>query len=108
MDAVQKWNNELLAKETVALLNTYAFDAIYAETVDKAKEIIRGLIPEGAKIAVGGSVTLNETGVMEEIIRDPKYNFIDLSLIHISTGGVRENRFRTGQTRIRTFVRTAL
>lgn len=77
MDAVLKWNNELLAKETVDLLNTYAFDAIYAETVDKAKEVIRGLIPEGAKIAVGGSVTLNETGVMDEIIRDPKYNFID-------------------------------
>lgn len=77
MDAVQKWHNELLAKETVELLNTYAFDAIYAETIDAAKEKIRALIPDGAKIAVGGSVTLNETGVMQEIIRDPKYQFID-------------------------------
>ncbi len=77
MNEVLKWNLENKAKKIVDILNTHKFDARYAETVDEAKEIMRSLIPDGAKIAVGGSVTLNETGVMNEIVRDPKYNFID-------------------------------
>lgn len=77
MNEVLKWSLENKAKNIVDILNTHQFDARYAETVDKAKAIMRELIPEGAKIAVGGSVTLNETGVMNEIVRDPKYNFID-------------------------------
>lgn len=77
MDAVLKWNMEKNAKEIVEILNDAQFDAHYAEDVETAKKIITELIPEGASIAVGGSVTLNETGVMQEIVRNPKYNFID-------------------------------
>lgn len=77
MDSVLKWNMEKNAKEIVDILNNAKFDAHYAENVKKAKEIMRTLIPKGASIAVGGSVTLNETGVMQEIVRSPEYNFID-------------------------------
>lgn len=77
MDAVFKWHYENQAKEIVDILNSHMFDAKYAETVDEAKKMVAELIPEGAKIAVGGSVTLNDTGIMADIIRDPKYNFID-------------------------------
>lgn len=77
MDAVQKWNYELRAKEIVDILNGHAFDAVYAPTVEEAKKVLVEKLPEGAKIAVGGSVTLNSTGIMDEIIRNPKYNFID-------------------------------
>ena len=77
MDAVLKWNMEKNAKEIVGILNKAKFDAHYAQDAEEAKKIIRSLIPEGASIAVGGSVTLNETGVMQEIVRSPEYNFID-------------------------------
>jgi len=77
MNEVLKWNMEKNAKEIVDLLNDAKFDAHYAENVEEAKAIMKGLIPKGASIAVGGSVTLNETGVMNEIVRSPEYNFID-------------------------------
>ncbi len=77
MDAVQKWSYELKAKEIVDILNDHSFDAIYAQTVADAKKVLTEKLPEGATIAVGGSVTLNSTGIMDEIIRNPKYNFID-------------------------------
>lgn len=77
MDAILKWNMERVAAETVAILNDAKFDAHYAQTVEEAKEIMRSLIPKGATLAVGGSVTLNETGVMDEIVRAEDYRFID-------------------------------
>lgn len=76
MDAVQKWANECKAKEIVEILNREEFDAIYAPTVDEARKIVMDMIPEGSTIAVGGSVTLNETGILDEI-RSDKYKFID-------------------------------
>jgi len=77
MDAVQKWNYELKAKEIVGILNEHKFDAVYAPTVEDAKKVLIEKLPQGATIAVGGSVTLNSTGIMDEIIRNPNYNFID-------------------------------
>lgn len=77
MDAVIKWEYENRAKEIVEILNHHMFDAKYAESSEAAKQMVEEMIPEGAKIAVGGSVTLNETGILADVIRDPKYNFID-------------------------------
>ena len=77
MDAVQKWNMELRAQEIVEILKEHKFDAHYAEDVENAKKIMQDLIPPGAKIAVGGSVTLGSTGILDEVIRSPKYQFID-------------------------------
>lgn len=77
MDAVQKWSYELKAKEIIEILNNARFDARYAENIAAARELVDELIPEGAKIAVGGSVTLNQTGILEKVIRKSEYNFID-------------------------------
>ncbi len=40
MDAVQKWNYELKAKEIVGILNEHKFDAVYAPTVEDAKKVL--------------------------------------------------------------------
>lgn len=77
MDEVIKWDYENKAREIVDILNDRSFDAHYAKDVDTAKAIVESLIPDGASIAVGGSVTLRDTGILDEIIRKPKYNFID-------------------------------
>ena len=76
MDAVQKWANELKIKELMKVLEYKGYDPVYAETPEEAKRIVMERIPEGSTIAVGGSVTLNETGILDEI-RSPKYKFID-------------------------------
>ncbi len=76
MDAVQKWINELKIKDLMKVLEERDFDPIFAKDKDEARKIVMDMIPEGAKIAVGGSVTLNETGILDEI-RSSKYNFID-------------------------------
>ena len=76
MDAVQKWANDLKIKELMKVLEERCFTPIYAKDKDDARRIVMDLIPEGSKIAVGGSVTLNETGILDEI-RNDKYNFID-------------------------------
>lgn len=76
MDAVQKWANERKIRDLMKVLEERDFDPVYAETAEDAKRIVMDMIPKGATIAVGGSVTLNETGILDEI-RKPEYNFID-------------------------------
>lgn len=75
-DAVVKWKNDLKIKELIEVLKSRSFDAVYAADKDEARRIVMDMIPEGSTIAVGGSVTLNETGILDEI-RSPKYKFID-------------------------------
>lgn len=76
MDAVQKWRNELVIRDLIEVLKKRDFDAVMAKDKDDAKRIVMDMIPEGSVIAVGGSVTLNETGILDEI-RSDKYKFID-------------------------------
>lgn len=76
MDAVQKWVNELRIRDLIEVLKERDFDAVMAKDKDDARRIVMDMIPEGSVIAVGGSVTLNETGILDEI-RSDKYKFID-------------------------------
>lgn len=76
MDEVKKWAYQLQAKEMVEILNKYNFDAIYAESKEEARRICMDMIPEGASVCVGGSVTLKETGIIDDIMSG-KYNFYD-------------------------------
>lgn len=48
----------------------------YAETSAQAKDIIESLLNEGETIANGGSMTLDECGIMA-LLRSGKYNFLD-------------------------------
>ena len=79
MDAVQKWANERKIADLIKVLEERQFGAVMAKDKDDARRIVMDMIPEGSTIAVGGSVTLNETGILDEI-RSDKYK---LSLIHI-------------------------
>ena len=64
------------AKKAVDILNGRQFDAHYAENAEEARKLVETMLPDGAQIAVGGSVTLQETGIME-LIKNGKYDFID-------------------------------
>lgn len=76
MNEIKKWALQCKAKEAVEVLNSRCFDAHYAENAEEAKQIVKDLIPDGTEIAVGGSVTLQETGIMD-LVRSPEYRFID-------------------------------
>lgn len=76
MDAVQKWAYERKIADLIKVLEEREFGAVMAKDKEDAKRIVMDMIPEGSTIAVGGSVTLNETGILDEI-RSDKYKFID-------------------------------
>ena len=50
--------------------------AYYVPTIAEVAPFVEGLLAEGTSVAVGGSVTLKETGVLE-LLRSGKYTFYD-------------------------------
>lgn len=76
MHELKKWELCKKAYNAVEVLRRRKFDAHYAEDAAQAKAIVESLIPDNAKIAVGGSVTLQETGIMD-LIKSGRYRFID-------------------------------
>lgn len=66
---------------------------VYAETAADAVKIVEEMLPEGASIRTGGSVSLQESGVWE-LINRPKYNFLDRNREGL-TPEEREEVFRT-------------
>lgn len=63
-------------ERTVAALRKNNFDAHYVNSKEKLFEKLDELMGNGIKCAVGGSMTLFETGVMD-YLRSGKFDFID-------------------------------
>lgn len=76
MNPVKQYFYEVKAKKMVEALKKRGFNAIYSESFDDAKEKVISMIPEGASVALGGSVTLQEMGLLDEVKKD-KYKYID-------------------------------
>lgn len=76
MDNTKKTTNLCKAKEIVDTLNKKHFKALYVETLEQAKEKLLGMIDEGASVAIGGSTTLSEMGIVD-ILRNGNYKFFD-------------------------------
>ena len=51
-------------------------EAIYCDTADDARKAVLDLIPKGASVTYGGSVTLNECGILEAV-KSGGYDFIE-------------------------------
>ena len=66
----------LKMESTANALRANNFYVECAENREEALEIVEGLLDEGMTIAVGGSVTLSEVGILD-LIRDEKYEFFD-------------------------------
>ncbi|MGN1344351.1 MAG: lactate utilization protein, partial [Traorella sp.] len=76
MNKYKKQRAQIIAKEMVNLLSEKGYDTYYAEDVEEARKIALELIPEGASVGVGGSETLNEMNLIEELRNGP-YHFFD-------------------------------
>ena len=65
---------------TVAALRANRMDACWVKTKEEALEKVKALLPEGAVVTTGGSMTLAECGVMDEL-RSGKYRFLDRAAV---------------------------
>ncbi len=74
---MERLNLEAINK-TIKALEKNNMVAYYVENSCKAKELVTSLIPENSIVSFGGSVTLNESGIME-ILRSGKYKLLDRS-----------------------------
>lgn len=63
----EKWYRDLQVKRTIEALKKNNFDAVYApDTADALRQIF-SMVPEGATVGVGGSVTLAQIGFFDEV-----------------------------------------
>ncbi len=63
-------------KRTMDALNKNRMEAFFTETKEEALKTALSLISDGDTVSVGGSVTLNEVGVLEAL-KCGKYNYLD-------------------------------
>ena len=63
-------------EKTMENLRKNNMDAYFAETKEVALALVKSLLEKGETVGVGGSVTLNEAGVLE-LLRNGDYNFLD-------------------------------
>lgn len=76
MDKIKKWKLECDGKRLVDILNDKKYNAIYVDNIMEAREKVLKLIPNGASVALGGSVTLNQMDLINTI-RIGDYKFYD-------------------------------
>lgn len=85
---------ENIILNTKASLESNNMNAYAVETKDEAINLLKSLVKEESTVAVGGSVTLDQLGVIP-MLRDGNYNFVDRYEKGITREEM-ENRFRLG------------
>lgn len=67
MAVTKNWLHEKRAMKAVDALNKNAFNASYVPDKKAAAEKILAMIPEEAKVGAGGSMTIRELGILDEL-----------------------------------------
>ena len=68
MDEIVKSYLQNIVERTVSALEDRGFNAFAASNREEAREKVLGLVPAGAKVGAGGSVTLRELGIVEALL----------------------------------------
>ena len=76
MNSVALWANEMKINRTIEALKKNNMNGYYAKNRDEVIELIKDIVSEGSKVAVGGSETLSELGILEHL-RSGRYDFLD-------------------------------
>lgn len=76
MEEAVKNRNALLAQKVIRGLESRNMHAYYAETVKEAVAKALELIPEGSVVTMGGSTSVRESGLVEQL-KQGNYTFID-------------------------------
>ena len=77
MHREEEWFNEKLAQRCLDALKRNNIPGYYASNRSQALDQILGMIPSGATIGVGDSVTLLEVGVIEELEKKGTYQIFN-------------------------------
>lgn len=65
-----------MIQRTMKMLEANRMTPHYAPTIADAQQLIQTMLPEGATVACGGSMSLKEAGILE-ILRNGSYTFFD-------------------------------
>jgi L-lactate utilization protein LutB len=76
MDKNKRKNREQQVERTIKALEKNNMEAVFIASMDELLPTVRSLLKAGEKVAVGGSMSLNETGV-SELLRSGEYTFLD-------------------------------
>lgn len=76
MDNNVKFVLKKRVEKTIENLEKNNMSGYFVENEEEAIEKIKDIVKEGATVAVGGSMTLFETGIID-FLRSGKYNFLD-------------------------------
>lgn len=76
MQEILKQNTLRRIQRTMKALEANNMKAYYVEKAADVAEFVKQLVPEGATVANGGSMTLAETGVMA-LLDSGRYHFLD-------------------------------
>jgi hypothetical protein len=68
-EVVRKWRYEQRAHEAVKALSRNSFNALYVPDAPSAFDAVLAEIPEGARVGMGGSVTIRVLGLAGELAR---------------------------------------
>ncbi len=63
----RQWHNDTLGQQTAEALTKNHFSASYVKTVTEAKEKILALIADSDTVGIGGSWTVQEIGLLEDL-----------------------------------------
>ena len=73
-------NTERRIQRTMEALRANNMEAYYVKTAAEVRPFVEQMIPEGAVVSNGGSVSLAETGVME-LLASGRYQYLDRSKV---------------------------
>jgi hypothetical protein len=71
MNQFQQWYHELQTERTIKALKKNNFEARYFSKASEALAELWKMIPEGATVGVGGSLTLNQVDLANEVQKRP-------------------------------------
>lgn len=87
MDVNKLKNQELRVERTIKALEKNNMEAIFIPSMNGVLPAVRSLLKPGEKIAVGGSASLAETGVLN-LLRCGDYTFLDRHAKGLTPGDV--------------------
>lgn len=67
MDDHKKWWNEQVLEQTVKALTKHGMEAAWVSSSQEARDRVLEMIPEGASVGVGGSITIRQIGLLSAL-----------------------------------------
>ncbi|MCB2189615.1 MAG: lactate utilization protein [Deltaproteobacteria bacterium] len=97
MDPNVQWFYEKKAAGVIKALQKNRMNGVYVPRAAEVTDQVLGMIPPGASVALGGSLTISETGLLDALRASPNLELIDRYAPGLSRDEVME-RLRQGLT----------